>query len=417
MRAWRRTLTTTTLVAVLAASAPMSLAQQEERWDHVGDDPPSLAPSGQAPFASEPMADLEPGQRPAPGSDEDGLWYQMDRVERQLRTSGRVVTDPMLQAYVEGIVCRLAPEHCPNIRVYIVRTPHFNATMAPNGVMQVWTGLLLRMQNESQLAYVLAHELAHYVRRHSLQNWRRVRDTGNAMAFFGLLTAAAGVGFVGSIGQLIAASTLFAYNRDQEREADDIGIRMMTEAGYDPREASKAWSGLMAERGEDGKENDNLFFATHPPLKERIVTLSDTARVLPQRERAAIDEDKLSDAAASHRVTWFQDELLRREPKESQRLLGRLLADDPDSGFLRFMYGEAFRLEYSDKGNARALEELAKALSGREAPPEALRSMGLIYWDMGDTAKAAEHFRRYLAMAPGADDRDMVSTYLKELKQ
>tara|TARA_R110002167_G_scaffold103658_2_gene268003 strand:- start:2550 stop:3755 length:1206 start_codon:yes stop_codon:yes gene_type:complete len=364
-----------------------------------------------------PITPLKPGERPPKGSDEEGLWTIMDGVERKLRVSGRVVIDPALQAYVEGIVCKLAPEHCPNIRVYIVRTPHFNANMAPNGVMQVWSGLLLRTQNEAQLAYVLAHELAHYIQRHSLQRWRTVRDTSNAMAFFSVLTAVAGVGFVGSIGQLVAVSALYAYNRDQEREADAEGIAMMTAAGYDPREAPKSWSGLLAEREEkDGKES-TVFFATHPPTKERIETLTAEAARLSTGADTIVGQKALDGAVRPHRTAWFEDELLRRKPEQSRRLLQRLLADDGDNGFLLYMLGETYRMEYTDDGNAQALAEFERALAATESPPETLRSMGLIYWDMGQEDAAREHFRRYLQNATEADDRDMVKSYLKELTQ
>lgn len=363
-----------------------------------------------------PADALKPGERPPKGSDEEGLWMIMDDVERQLRLSGRVVSDPDLQNYIEGIVCRLAPEHCRDIRVYIVRTPHFNANMAPNGVMQVWTGLLLRTQNEAQLAYVLAHELAHYIQRHSLQRWRTLRDTANVAAFFGVLTAAAGVGFVGSIGSLVALSSIFAYNRDQEREADALGIEMMAAAGYDPHEAPKAWKGLLTERaGKDGSES-TVFFATHPPTKERIATLSDAAGRL-HRDDAIVGEDAFDDIASPHLTVWFEDELLRREPEQSRLLLQRLLADEADNGFLRFMLGETYRMEYSDEGNASALSEFERALNSAEPPPQAWRSMAFVYWDMGDTEAAAEHFQHYLQAAPDADDRDMVTSYLKELQQ
>ena len=119
--------------------------------------------------AQVPSGDLQPGERPGLETTEAGLWMLMDKMEERLKTSGRVVEDDALDAYMRDIVCRLEPAHCPHIRIYVVDVPYFNANMAPNGMMQVWTGLLVRTENEAQLAFVLGHELAHYVRRHSLQ--------------------------------------------------------------------------------------------------------------------------------------------------------------------------------------------------------------------------------------------------------
>ena len=127
--------------------------------------------------ATAPLEDIEPGERPSIESEEASLWMMMDRVEGNLKTSGRVVDDPALNAYVSGLVCRLAGPYCGDVRVYVVRAAGFNASMAPNGSMRVWTGLLLRSRNEAQLAFVLGHELGHYLRRHSLQ--ALARDTGD----------------------------------------------------------------------------------------------------------------------------------------------------------------------------------------------------------------------------------------------
>jgi len=93
--------------------------------------------------------DIAPGEIPPPESDEAGLWMVMDRAEQRLRASGRMVEDPALNGYVRDLVCELSPDYCGAVRLYIVRAAGFNASMAPNGVLHVWTGLLLRVQNEA----------------------------------------------------------------------------------------------------------------------------------------------------------------------------------------------------------------------------------------------------------------------------
>ncbi|HVE54757.1 MAG TPA: M48 family metalloprotease, partial [Ramlibacter sp.] len=101
--------------------------------------------------------------RPALDTDEGGLWALMDREETRLRRSPLVVRDEALTKYLRDLVCSLGGEHCTDVRVHVVRTAQFNASMAPNGSMQVWSGLLLRVDNEAQLAAVLGHELGHYL--------------------------------------------------------------------------------------------------------------------------------------------------------------------------------------------------------------------------------------------------------------
>ncbi len=396
---------------VCLAAADLTAGEPEADWQSYrsNDDTQNIHQ-----YKPEPLPDLKPGERPAADSLEGGLWMVMDRVEEELRRSGRVVDDPALNAYLRRIVCRLAPDYCDELRIYVVRTPHFNATMAPNGVMQVWTGLLLRCQNEAQLAYILGHEIAHYRRRHSVQNWRNASNTADAMAFMQLFTAAAGVGFVGTLAQLAGASAIFAYSRDQEREADELGLQMVIEAGYDPREAAKSWRGLMLERDADPDSEDKpIFFASHPPTEERVETLDARAAETDVTDRD-IGADRFAQAVRPLRSTWLRDELKRRRLEQSEVLLRRLAEADA-SGELRFFQGEIHRLRRTDDGNRRAIDLYLQALDGSDAPAETHRALGFVYWDTGDDDKAAQSFRTFLSLQPDAGDAAMIQSYIDKL--
>ncbi|MGE5160133.1 MAG: M48 family metallopeptidase, partial [Betaproteobacteria bacterium] len=176
---------------------------------------------------------------PETGSDEGGLWAIMAREETRLRRSPFLIRDDALGSYLQDILCRLAGPHCPDVRVYAVRNPYFNANMAPNGMMQIWSGLLLRMDNEAQLAAVVAHEVGHFVQRHSLERLRDAKAKSAAGVFL------APFGLVGLVGQLALIASMFAYTRDQEREADTISVQLMAIAGYDTSQAAVVWANLL----------------------------------------------------------------------------------------------------------------------------------------------------------------------------
>ncbi|MEY3201742.1 MAG: hypothetical protein RIR70_1292, partial [Pseudomonadota bacterium] len=216
--------------------------------------------------------------RPDAATDEGGLWAMMEREERNLRRSPLLIKDPKLKKYLQDIACRLGGDHCPDIRVYPVRSPYFNASMAPNGMMQVWSGLLLRVDNEAQLAAVIGHEIGHYVQRHAQQRLRDLKSRTALGQFVGLF------GLAGAVGQLAVLASAFAYGRDQEREADQIGAVLMHRAGYDVSESPKIWGNLLAEtrarEGADPAANSPLF-ATHPLVPEREQTLSQYGKLLP----------------------------------------------------------------------------------------------------------------------------------------
>jgi predicted Zn-dependent protease len=341
----------------------------------------------------------------------------MDRIESRLKTSGRVVTDPALNAYVRQIVCNVDPVHCPDIRIYIVDTPHFNASMAPNGCMQVWTGLMLRSENEAQLAYVLGHETAHYLRRHTLQQWRTVRNTSSALTFFSLATAAAGVGFAGDLAQLIAVGAIFAYSRDQEREADTIGFEMMASAGYEPVQASQIWGDLLAEDEAGGKSAKSIFFATHPTTTERIATLKNLAdKTAKERSSWTAGQEQYLNAINPFRNQWLREEVQKGNYNGSMVLLNRLLKNQGDSAELHFFLGELYRLRGEKDDCEIACTEYQKALQLGNPPPEVYRSLGVVCLRMGKTTEARESFEAYLEVNPDASDRQIIESYINRLR-
>lgn len=363
------------------------------------------------------IPDLRPGERPTLASDEAGLWMQMERVENGLKRSGQLASDPEITNYVREMVCRLAGDHCGDIRVYVVQTPHFNANMAPNGVMQVWTGLILRADNEAQLAYVLAHELGHYLRRHSLQLLQDARMKTNIAAFFSLFAAAAGHGYAGYLAQLIAAGSVLAFSRDSEREADDIGFELMAKAGYDPREAAKIWEALDKERQAGNDSSPLIFFATHPPTSERIDTLKELAAKSYSAERPwVVGREKLLAAVQTVRPALLRDELRRRDFARTEVLFDRLLTAEPNSGLMHFVNGEMYRLRNEDGDEVRAIESYERALGLSGAPVDTSRALGLLFLRRGQKDRARVAFERYLADSPTAEDRAMILSYLERLR-
>jgi predicted Zn-dependent protease len=345
---------------------------------------------------------------PDPATDEGGLWATMAREEQRLRRSPFLLRDAGLRDYLQGIACKLGRQHCVDIRVYPVRSAWFNASMAPNGMMQVWSGLLLRMENESQLAAVLGHELGHFLQRHSLE---RLRDAKSRSAFGTFMAA---FGLVGAIGQLAALAGAFAYSRDQEREADRIGVQLMAEAGYDTREAAKVWGNLLAEaaaRPESDATKSSVLFASHPPSEERRDALSSMAR--PGGETfEQVYQEKLKPWYAE----LLDDELRRGQYEETLVLLERMLGRHGNHPGLLYYRGETRRLRAADGDLDRAQADLQAAAAAEAGPPQAYRALGQLYRSRNDPVAARESFSRYLERAPTAPDAALIKTYLDELK-
>ncbi|WP_430434427.1 M48 family metalloprotease [Methyloversatilis sp.] len=350
-------------------------------------------------------------ERPDIATDEGGLWAMMDREEEKLRHSRFLLGDAELQRYVSDIACRLAGNHCPDMRVYLVRTPFFNASMAPNGMMQVWSGLLLRASNEAQLAAVLAHEVGHYLKRHSLERMRDARSKSALAQFVGMALGVAGAGGVGSIAQLGVLAGMFAFSRENEREADAIGLDLMYQAGYDPMEASRVWAQLIDEK--DGESSGGtVLFATHPASTERRDTLAQAAGKLGHEHDGAAHADRYRAAIAPVRLAMLQDELRRRVPDSSLRLFDRLMATQSRDGQLLYARAEALKAR-NDAGDAeQAMTALEEAESLPDTPPEAQRLRGQLLRTRGDHDGARAAFNRYLELKPTAPDAPMMRSYV-----
>jgi beta-barrel assembly-enhancing protease len=221
---------------------------------------------------------FKPGYKPLE-NDERGLWQQMEKLESDMRASNLVMRDSALNSYINDLGCKISADYCRDTRIYVLRTPYFNASMAPNGMMLIWSGLLLRYRNEAQLASVMGHEIGHYTRQHSLQRHRDVRDKASLMTFLAAPLAIVGGAGASQLGQLIVLSSIFANSREQEREADSIGLLALEKHGYPPEEASRVWQQLINERDASFKArkrkapSEDLIFATHPQSADRMEAL------------------------------------------------------------------------------------------------------------------------------------------------
>jgi predicted Zn-dependent protease len=346
--------------------------------------------------------------RPDAASDEGGLWAMMDREESRLRRSPFALRDAQFQAYIQDIACRLGGEHCPDIRVYLMRTPFFNASMAPNGMMQVWTGLLLRVENEAQLAAVLGHEIGHYMARHSVDQLRDARSRSAAATVMSLF------GWVGLVGQLGVAASMMSYSREHEREADRIGLLLMHKAGYATGEAAKVWRDLqleLKERPDGGAENP--LFATHPAPEDRQQELAALAATYPGGVTHGAEWQK---RVQPFLRDWLVEEIKRGQHEETIALLTRLARDIPSRPEYLVARGETYRLRGGHDDFDKALGDYKAALALEGVPAEAYRGLGMIQRLREQPAEARANLLRYLELAPQAPDAGMIKSYVEELK-
>lgn len=366
-------------------------------------------------------ADVPPikaGEKPIPDTTEAELWYGMDQAEKNIRLSPYIVHDKALNAYVKDITCRVAGEYCPDLRLYIVDVPVFNASMAPNGVVLVFTGALLRMQDEAELALVLSHEFAHYRQRHSLQGWQKQKKSAAFLAGFGVLTWAGGVGLVGSLAQFAGLANMMQFSREMEREADKQGFAIAVALGYDPQAGSRLWQRMQREESANVRAKYNPVFASHPKTLERMEDLAAAAAAYPAGTGQTF-QTRYDEAMTPSLGHWLDQELSRRMYDSSIVVIGDLLdSARPDLlGMYEFYLGEAYRRRGQSGDNTRSAELYAKAVTREQTPAAAWRELGMAKAAEGQKLAAIENLRLYLKKNPDAEDRQFVLADINKLEK
>lgn len=365
---------------------------------------------------------LPPGYSPQMSSDEAGLWMQVDKIESQVKTAPNIVRDEKLNAYVRGVICKLAGDYCPSIRVYIVDTPLWNASCYPNGMVMVNTGLLLQMKNEAQFAFVLGHEITHYTHSHIIEGWRNKILTTGFLAVADIALAGVGVGFgVDPRGAISLVNntgnySMIAFSRDQERDADNGGFQRTAALGYAPNEAPAIWENIVADNKADPNYRASAFFSDHPGDEERVANNRKWAeQTAPTRSDWFTNEDAYHAATAPFVRRWIDEELALAQPDRSTAIFRRLAANMPSQGIYQYGLGEAYRKRNQKNDGAAAENAYRGALEAPDAPPEAWRGLGLLAMKAGDNAKAKDAFIQYQAKLPDASDKAMIDFYLSQL--
>jgi predicted Zn-dependent protease len=335
--------------------------------------------------------------------EEMNLWAESEEFDKALARAGKVRNDPALNAYLQGIMDKLYPEFNGRLRVRALDAPHLNAFAMPNGSIYINTGLLARLQNEAQLATVLAHEGVHFVHRHSFQQSERVKNA----ATFALVVGMLGVPLLGDIAAL---TSMTGFSQEHETEADNTGYQRLIAAGYSAKEAPKTFEHLIAEiKALD--INEPFFFASHPKLQDRVENFGELAK---NAVNGKVGQEEFIQHVRQVRLFTLQEDLSAYRFKQ---LI--LVLSDPDRRReyppeASYFLGEAYRLRGKDGDLELAEREYTLALELAPDFAPSYRALGLLHYKRGERLLAAPLFKRYLELMPEAADRGYVEHYLKE---
>jgi predicted Zn-dependent protease len=364
-----------------------------------------------------PTPVIPPSYRPEQARDERGLWLELDDYEKAVRRSPLRIRGTPLAEYIQGLVCRIGKEYCGDFRVYVLRNPYFNASMAANGMMQVWTGVLTRVGSEDELATVIGHEIAHYELAHTLAQFRKIKKGMAIGSIFDFGLAIVGVPL--PVGQMTAVLNVLAFSRQEEEEADLLGAKLMVEAGFDPHATYRIWRDLIEEdaRAEVKREEPGLFTKTHPESAARAQVLEAWANSVAWSPVGASGDAQAFRALLAANYGWLmEDQIKTARYGRTEYLLERQEQFGMPEGFIHF-YRAQMLMQRAGAGDVDAAKtEYALATSASTPPPEAFRNYGYLLLKENDATAAAVQFKRYLAADPDATDRAMIESYLAEAR-
>lgn len=253
-----------------------------------------------------------------------------------LRNQVDTLNDPQLKDYVESSVYRLAEsselqDH--RLAFILIRDKQINAFAAPGGVVGVNGGLFIYAQTEGEYIAVLAHELGHLSQRHfarGIEAQQRMQIPVMAAMLAGIVAAAAGAGDAGIAAiagtQAAAIQNQLRFSRQNEQEADRVGVATMVRAGYDPRSMPNMFERLARQYRYEGKPPE--FLLTHPVTESRIADTRNRAEQYPKGGK----EDSLRYELMRARVQqMFED-----TPGMASKQFRAQLDEDPKNDAARY---------------------------------------------------------------------------------
>ncbi len=385
------------LLSLLTASALLTAAASAQTLPAGAAEAPSRGLPGRASTANE-LPDIgTPADATLNRSDE----YQIGRmIVRGLRDQGQVLEDPEISDWIQNLGSRIAAQAQDGgqrFQFFVVRDPGINAFALPGGFVGVNQGLITATANESQLASVLAHEIAHVTQRHIARSIRAQgrQSLASAAAILAaiLIGAAAGGGSDAvqagiAIAQGTAAQQSINFTRSNEYEADRVGIGFLAAAGFDPHGMPDFFETLSRRMGLSGSQVPE-FLRTHPVNSNRIAESRDRAAQFPRPKLAPSP----TYAFARERVR-----VIGAPPDSDLRPYYAGLRDQRPLTAAE-QYGEALAMlgAGQSKASAGALIELA---GQTPASPMLQASLGQALFAAGRQQDAIDSLTQALAIAP-----------------
>jgi predicted Zn-dependent protease len=347
----------------------------------------------------------------------------------ELQSEYPICTDPFISSYINRLGHKLEaqqPPHPFHYRFYVLKDPTLNAFAVPGGYIFMHTGFIRLMDREGELAGVLAHEISHIYSRHMARMLDESKPVsiatlvGSLAAIF-LGGPAAAALLVGS--QAAGQAAMLKYSRDHEQEADDLGFKWMTKAGYDPMDMIAAFKMLNKQRWFQGGEPP-IYLSTHPHTDTRLVELANRLSIHektvhkgyenPEFQYFALKVDSIS--GSPYLLLRRMTQASIQEPKNPAYFYGKALAlaklDHPEEAMTTLQKGldldpgnyiiqREMAIQYFERNRyQQALPLLTRLAQTHSQDEVVLYYLGRIYQEQRQFSDALAAMERVQALNP-----------------
>jgi predicted Zn-dependent protease len=229
-------------------------------------------------------------------------------LAQEVERSSKLIDDPVVVEYVNRVGQNLVRNSDARVpfTIKVIDSDVVNAFALPGGFFYVNSGLILRAQEESELASVMAHEISHVTARHGTKQATKGELMQLATIPLILLGPGGWAGYgIYEATQLAIPFSYLKFSRDAEREADFLGLQYMYKAGYDPNAYVTFFERIQADEKRQPGTIPKIF-STHPPTPERIAnTQKEIARILPAKQEYVVTTSEFDTVKARLRNIVF----------------------------------------------------------------------------------------------------------------